>query len=855
IHFVNQLIWVSSLQKCKNGNQQRCGLCNRGHGLSWFMSGYTVRTTVRSNSDKSRDLGYLTNLPGAKENLQIFNADLTQPESFNEAIEGCTGVFHMAHHFDHENQEPEDIVVNRSIQATLGILKACLNSKTVKRVVYTSSAAAVSFNGNGQDTVDESVWSDLDYCKSMTPVQASYVVAKTKTEKAALEFAEQNGMDLVTVIPCLTVGPFICPRIPSSDEQSSEGKLPSLSSKKLLESGFQYKYGARVEKIQKWKKLKAWCVSLVELRLLERDYTVRTTIRPDPEGKRDISYLTNLPGAAERLQIFYADLIEPESFNEAIEGCTGVFHLAFPIDLAGKEPEEVVTKRAVEGTLGILKSCLNSKTVKRVIYESSQAAVMFTGKEEDREVVDENAWTDIDYYRSLNRYGTAYLAAKTTTSKAAVEFAARNGLDLVVTRICILCLSRAILCIQMMWPGRSYISLRILMPKESTYRKKDISYITNLPGASDKLKIFNADLSQPDSFKAAIEGCIGVFHVAHPMEFEGKQHEEVITKMAVDGLLGILRSCLDSKTVKRFVYTSTAATVMFNGKGLMLVDENTWSDLDICRSNEFSFLTPYYVSKTLTEKTALEFAETNGLELVTVILPLVVGPFICPAIPASVALALGFILGYQKQYIGRNNWNVVHIDDAIRAHIYLLENSEAKGRYICSSVHMELRGMTKFLSEKYPQYPVPEMLHKKEKEDRFFGREMEGDKGTVCVTAGTGFLASWLIKTLLQDGYSVHATVRPDPEHKRDVSFLTSLPRASQKLKIFEADLSNPDNFEDAIKGCGGVFHVATPVDFTNQEPEAVVTKRAIEGTLDILRACLNAKTVKRVVYTSSAST
>ncbi|KAJ4838818.1 hypothetical protein Tsubulata_049165 [Turnera subulata] len=211
-------------------------------------------------------------------------------------------------------------------------------------------------------------------------------------------------------------------------------------------------------------------------------------------------------------------------------------------------------------------------------------------------------------------------------------------------------------------------------------RKKDISYITNLPGASDKLKIFNADLSQPDSFKAAIEGCIGVFHVAHPMEFEGKQHEEVITKMAVDGLLGILRSCLDSKTVKRFVYTSTAATVMFNGKGLTLVDENTWSDLDICRSNEFSFLTPYYVSKTLTEKTALEFAETNGLELVTVILPLVVGPFIFPAIPASVALALGFILGYQKQYIGRNNWNMVHIDDAIRAHIYLLENSEAKGR-------------------------------------------------------------------------------------------------------------------------------------------------------------------------------
>ena len=52
-------------------------------------------------------------------------------------------------------------------------------------------------------------------------------------------------------------------------------------------------------------------------------------------------------------------------------------------------------------------------------------------------------------------------------------------------------------------------------------------------------------------------------------------------------------------------------------------------------------------------------------------------------------------------------------------------------------------------------------------------------------------------------------------EHRKDVSFLTSLPGSSQRLQILSADLSNPESI--------GVFHVATPVDFQVKEPEEVV--------------------------------
>jgi vestitone reductase len=53
---------------------------------------------------------------------------------------------------------------------------------------------------------------------------------------------------------------------------------------------------------------------------------------------------------------------------------------------------------------------------------------------------------------------------------------------------------------------------------------------------------------------------------------------------------------------------------------------------------------------------------------------------------------------------------------------------------------------------------------------------MEEGKGRVCVTGGTGFIGSWIIKRLLEDGYTVNTTVRSNPGNlffKRNLSKLT----------------------------------------------------------------------------------
>ncbi|TXG62694.1 hypothetical protein EZV62_009688 [Acer yangbiense] len=211
-------------------------------------------------------------------------------------------------------------------------------------------------------------------------------------------------------------------------------------------------------------------------------------------------------------------------------------------------------------------------------------------------------------------------------------------------------------------------------------KKRDLSFLTNLPGASEKLQIFTADLSDPDSFKAAIEGCTGVLHVATPIDFEGREPEEVLTQRTIDGTLGILKACLKSKTVKRVVYTSSVSAVTVNGKNVDVMDESFWSDVDYIRKI-IPMVGPgaYLVSKTSAEKAALQFAEENGLDLVTVIPTLVVGPFVCPKFPASVRSALAMVLGNKEEYTKSNSTAMVHVDDVVRAHIFLLEYPEAKG--------------------------------------------------------------------------------------------------------------------------------------------------------------------------------
>lgn len=127
-------------------------------------------------------------------------------------------------------------------------------------------------------------------------------------------------------------------------------------------------------------------------------------------------------------------------------------------------------------------------------------------------------------------------------------------------------------------------------------------------------------------------------------------------------------------------------------------------------------------------------------------------------------------------------------------------------------------------------------------------------KEAVCVTGANGFIGSWLVKTLLEQGYTtIHACIYPGS----DASHLFSLPNVSSaNLSIFEANLLDPKALSAAINGCSGVFHVASPCTLEDpRDPQTELVLPAVQGTLNVLQAALDSKpTVRRVVLTSSIS-
>ncbi|CAI0455028.1 unnamed protein product [Linum tenue] len=162
----------------------------------------------------------------------------------------------------------------------------------------------------------------------------------------------------------------------------------------------------------------SWLVKL----LLHRGYTVKASVR-DPSDEKKTAHLLGLEGAAERLQLFKADLLAEGSFDSAMEGCVAVFHTASPVSFSAADPQAEIIDPAVKGTLNVLKSCANSPSVKRVIVTSSVASIFYTGKPVSPDSVADETWfSDPDVW---------YQLSKTLAELAAWNFAKENGIDMV----------------------------------------------------------------------------------------------------------------------------------------------------------------------------------------------------------------------------------------------------------------------------------------------------------------------------------------------------------------------------------------------------------------------------------------
>jgi bifunctional dihydroflavonol 4-reductase/flavanone 4-reductase len=234
-------------------------------------------------------------------------------------------------------------------------------------------------------------------------------------------------------------------------------------------------------------------------------------------------------------------------------------------------------------------------------------------------------------------------------------------------------------------------------------------HLLDLPGANERLILCKADMDEEGSFDAAIDGCEGVFHLATRTVFTSPDPENEVIRPTVNGLLNVMRSCAKARSVKRVVFTSSAGTVFFTddfGKPGKIYDETCWTNVELCRSLKTTGWI-YFASKTLAERAAWEFAESNNIDLISIIPPLVVGPFISQTMPPSMITALALLTRNEPHYAILRQVPLVHLDDLCMSHIFLYEHPEAKGRYISSSDEATIVQLAKMLAEKYPEYNIP----------------------------------------------------------------------------------------------------------------------------------------------------
>ncbi|MFK7786246.1 MAG: NAD-dependent epimerase/dehydratase family protein [Crocinitomicaceae bacterium] len=177
-----------------------------------LKEGRTVHAAVRTpdNKEKTKYLDELAEqLPGS---IKYFKADLLDEGSFDEGMKGCELVFHTASPFVRAVKDPQKDLVDPAKKGTRNVLEAANRTDSVKRVVVTSSCAAIY--GDGKDVLSmpnqeltEDIWNT-----SSSLEHQPYSFSKAEAEREAWKVVgEQDRWDLVTVNPSFVLGPGINP--------------------------------------------------------------------------------------------------------------------------------------------------------------------------------------------------------------------------------------------------------------------------------------------------------------------------------------------------------------------------------------------------------------------------------------------------------------------------------------------------------------------------------------------------------------------------------------------------------------------------------------------------------------------
>jgi dihydroflavonol-4-reductase len=124
----------------------------------------------------------------------------------------------------------------------------------------------------------------------------------------------------------------------------------------------------------------------------------------------------------------------------------------------------------------------------------------------------------------------------------------------------------------------------------------------------------------------------------------------------------------------------------------------------------------------------------------------------------------------------------------------------------------------------------------------------------VMITGATGYVAGWIVKKLLEEGFTVHAPVR-DPQNADKLRYLNPIAaKTPGTIVYYKADLLDAGSYAEAMAGCQIVFHTASPFKIDVTDPQKELIAPAQSGTRNVLEEVDRTPSVNRVVLTSSCA-
>ncbi|MDH3587580.1 MAG: NAD-dependent epimerase/dehydratase family protein [Gammaproteobacteria bacterium] len=224
-----------------------------------------------------------------------------------------------------------------------------------------------------------------------------------------------------------------------------------------------------------------------------------------------------------------------------------------------------------------------------------------------------------------------------------------------------------------------------------------------------KLQCFEADLLEPGSLDAALEGCDALIHTATAVILAAPDPQKQIIDVAVKGTQNVLDSVARTPSVKRIVMTSSIAAVMSYDQ-----QDRTYTEDDWCTSDDIG-LDPYGMGKTQSERLLWQFVDEHAdrVQAVAINPSVVIGP---PLAKHHIRSSLSFIrdlVGWSYPACAPMRLHLVDVGDVSKGHVRALTSNEAVGqRIIFSDRQKSILEISKVLSRQYktPMRELPRLI-------------------------------------------------------------------------------------------------------------------------------------------------